>query len=51
MLLNVGGSFPGDNYDEVPVRESRRRGKTDLAPPQGVKTNRAAIGAKIKMTA
>jgi hypothetical protein len=48
VVLNVGGSFPGDSYDEAlfqnPGGDGNKWLKVRLV---GVKTNRAAIGARI----
>jgi FG-GAP-like repeat/ASPIC and UnbV len=48
VVLNVGGSFPGDSYDEAlfqnPGGSGNRWLKVRLV---GVKTNRSAIGAQI----
>jgi hypothetical protein len=48
VVLNVGGSFPGDSYDEALFQNPGGSGNNWLKVRLvGVKTNRAAIGAQI----
>jgi hypothetical protein len=48
VVLNVGGSFPGDTYDDALYENPGGYGNNWLSLHlSGVKTNRAAIGAQI----
>jgi VCBS repeat protein/ASPIC/UnbV protein len=48
VVLNVGGSFPGDSYDEALFQNPGGSGNNWISIRlSGVKTNRAAIGAQI----
>jgi hypothetical protein len=52
VILNVGGAVPGDNYGEA-LFENRGAGGDNhwiALKLVGVKSNRAAIGAKIRVT-
>jgi len=54
IILNVGGAVPGDNYDDVVFENPGNPGGSQnnwiSLKLIGVKSNRAAIGAKIRLT-
>jgi hypothetical protein len=49
VVLNVGGAVPGDNYPEALFENPGTGGNWVSLTLTGVKTNRAAIGAKIRV--
>jgi hypothetical protein len=50
VVLNVGGAIPGDNYDEALFENPGGYGNNWISLKLvGVKTNRAAIGARITL--
>ena len=50
VVLNVGGAVPGDNYDEALFENPGGYGNNWISLRLvGVKTNRAAIGARITL--
>ncbi len=51
VVLNVGGAVPGDNYDDVVFENPGGSHNSWISLKLiGVKSNRAAIGAKIRVT-
>jgi len=50
IFEEVGGAVPGDRYANVLFRNSGHRNNWISLRLEGVKTNRAAIGARIKVT-
>ena len=51
VVLNVGGAVPGDRYDDALFENPGGSGQHWIRSGwSGVKTNRAAIGAQIRLT-
>jgi hypothetical protein len=50
VFINIGGAAPGDKYNRVLFANPGQRNNWLSVKLTGVKTNRAAIGAKIKIT-
>jgi hypothetical protein len=50
IVLNAGGAVPGDNYDEALFQNPGSGNNWIAIRLVGVKSNRAAIGARIRLT-
>ena len=50
LYVNIGGFVPGDSYNKVLFANPGSTNKKIVVKLIGAKTNRAAIGAKIKLT-
>lgn len=50
LYVNIGGFIPGDSYNKALFANPGNENRWISIKLEGVKTNRAAIGAKIKLT-